>query len=84
MEQANHTLSDLFGQLGLPATEREIDRFIAIHSPLSARIALADAPFWQPAQAKFLREELADDADWAELVDMLDARLRTYVPYTFN
>jgi hypothetical protein len=39
-------------------------------------MSLADAPFWRPQQAQFLREEVADDADWAEIVDTLDASLR--------
>ena len=39
-------------------------------------VALADAPCWTPAQAAFLREEILEDADWAEVVDQLDARLR--------
>ncbi|MCW5637448.1 MAG: DUF2789 family protein, partial [Rubrivivax sp.] len=32
--------------------------------------------FWSPAQARFLREEVAEDADWAELVDQLNLMLR--------
>lgn len=76
MEQTVHTLHDLFRQLGLPDTRADISRFIALHRPLPHNIALADAPFWRPDQAQFLREEIAEDADWAELVDTLDASLR--------
>ena len=53
-----------------------IRRFIATHSPLAADIALADAPFWTTGQAAFLREEIVRDADWAEVVDQLNAALR--------
>lgn len=75
MEPTTHTLSELFAQLGLDADARAIDQFIATHRPLPGGVALADAPFWTPAQAQFLREELRDDADWAELVDQLNVRL---------
>ena len=51
-------------------------------------MGLSEAAFWRPEQARFLREELLEDADWAELIDTLDASLRhpgplpgsTYVP----
>ncbi|MBX3607441.1 MAG: DUF2789 domain-containing protein [Piscinibacter sp.] len=76
MESPLHALKDLFDQLGLPSSGREIDRFVAQHRPLPGDVALADAPFWSAAQARFLREEVAEDADWAELVDHLDAMLR--------
>lgn len=77
MELPTHSLSNLFAQLGLPADEASIERFIASHSPLSENVALADAPFWTPAQAAFLREEIGDDADWAEVVDQLNLSLRS-------
>lgn len=76
MESGIHELSDLFRQLGLPDDPGAIEAFIATHRPLSGNVALADAPFWSPSQAQFLREEIDQDADWAELVDALSARLR--------
>ena len=76
MEPSQHALKDLFDQLGLPSTSREIEAFVATHRPLPDGTALADAPFWTPAQAAFLREEIEDDADWAELVDQLSVMLR--------
>jgi hypothetical protein len=76
MEPPTHTLQDLFLQLGLPGGEGDIDRFVAAHRPLANAIELADAPFWTPSQAQFLREEVADDADWAEVVDQLNVMLR--------
>ena len=76
MEPNHHRFSELFAQLGLPATPEDIAAFIAVHRPLPGQLRLEDAPFWTPAQARLLREELAEDADWAELVDQLNAALR--------
>lgn len=76
MEDSQHTFSELFAQLGLPADAASIEAFIAANAPLPHRGALADAPFRTPAQALFLREALEADVDWAELIDLLDARLR--------
>lgn len=76
MDLSEHTLRALFDQLGLPSNAGAIDAFIAKHRPLAENVVLADAPFWTPAQAQFLREEFDEDADWAELVDQLNLRLR--------
>ena len=77
MELPLHSMGNLFAQLGLPSDEAEIDGFIATHSPLSEGVQLANAPFWSPAQASFLREEILEDADWAEVIDQLNMRLRS-------
>lgn len=76
METPMHSMNSLFDQLGLPSDEEAIERFIETHSPLAPGVLLADAPFWTPAQASFLREEIIEDADWAEVVDELNAQLR--------
>ncbi|MFC7462482.1 DUF2789 domain-containing protein [Hydrogenophaga defluvii] len=76
MEANHHRFSELFAQLGLPADPAGIATFIQRHSPLSADVLLAEAPFWTPAQATLLREQLLVDADWAEVVDQLNAALR--------
>ena len=76
MDQSIHPFAELFAQLGLPSDEQSIRQFIASHTPLAAGIALAEASFWTPAQASFLREEILEDADWAEVVDQLNAALR--------
>lgn len=76
MEPSVHSLRNLFEQLGLPGAEADIARFVAAHRPLAAGIELAEAPFWSAAQAQFLREEVEDDADWAEVVDQLNLMLR--------
>ena len=75
MDTSLHTLSTLFEQLGLPSDDAAIDQFVIEHS-LASDVSLADADFWTPGQAMFLSEALADDSDWAEIVDYLDARLR--------
>ncbi|MGH6627330.1 MAG: DUF2789 domain-containing protein [Burkholderiaceae bacterium] len=70
MDTSHHDLNGLFSQLGLPGEPQAIDAFVAAHR-LDAGMAVADAPFWSRAQAEFLREALADDAEWAEVVDEL-------------
>ena len=76
METPVHPLSALFAQLGFPSDAASIDAFVLRHAPLAGDIPLAAAPFWSPSQTAFLREEIAEDADWAEVVDTLNARLR--------
>lgn len=76
MESPVHRIGDLFRQLGLPGDPGAVEAFIAQHRPLVEGVALADAPWWSASQALFLREALAQDADWAEVADQLSARLR--------
>ena len=76
MESPTHSLPALFKQLGLPDDPISIERFIATHSPLKPELHLADAFFWSRSQADFLRDEVLEDADWAEVVDQLDELLR--------
>ncbi|MED5608303.1 DUF2789 domain-containing protein [Pseudomonas sp. JH-2] len=74
MDTTPHTFAELFKQLGLPSGHQEIDAFLAAHR-LPEGQALADASFWNEAQATFIREALEEDSDWAEEVDELAARL---------
>jgi uncharacterized protein DUF2789 len=76
MDLTHHSLETLFAQLGLPNAQADIDRFIADHRPLAEDVKLADAAFWTAGQAQFLREEITEDAEWAEVVDQLNAMLR--------
>lgn len=76
MENPTHSLPSLFKQLGLPTDQAAIDAFIRSHTPLPPTCTLAEAPFWNSAQAEFLREEILEDADWAEVVDQLNLMLR--------
>ena len=77
MEMSVHTIGDLFDQLGLPSDKDSVDEFIASNRPICDNVPLADAGIWTPVQSEFIRESLESDADWAELVDQLDALLRT-------
>ena len=77
MELSIHSLSNLFTQLGLSSDELAIEQFIKTHSPLSTNTLLSDAPFWTPTQASFLREEILNDADWAEVIDQLNTKLHS-------
>lgn len=76
MEQPIHTMNSLFDQLGLESSDDAIETFIDSHRPLASEIELHDADFWNPAQAAFLQQQIDRDADWAEIVDQLDALLR--------
>lgn len=75
MDAHLHTMNNLFAQLGLPADDADIDRFIAAHRPIGNGVALYRAPFWSPAQRAFLKEEIIEDADWASVIDELNSRL---------
>ncbi|MBI6796320.1 DUF2789 domain-containing protein [Pseudomonas syringae pv. syringae] len=74
MEQTAATINNLFAQLGLDSDDESIEKFIASH-PLPDDVKLIDAEFWNPSQAGFLKEQLRSDADWALVVDELNASL---------
>lgn len=76
MDTSVHNLHALLTQLGLPSDEQGMARFLAEHAPLSPQVVLAEAPFWKPAQADFLREKLLEDANWAQAVEQLNVLLR--------
>lgn len=76
MQSPVHRFADLFLQLGLAHDGASIEAFLLTHAPLPDGLRLEEAPFWNPAQAALLREELRADADWAELVDQLNVALR--------
>ncbi len=75
METVNHEFFELFEQLGLPSSEPEIRQFINQHRPLPGGVNITEASFWTPEQARLLEELLAQDADWAEVVDSLNVAL---------
>ena len=75
MESSIHTLNNLFAQLGLPSDEYSINTFIKTHSHLATSVLLSEASFWTPTQAAFLREEILNDADWAQVIDQLNSSL---------
>lgn len=76
METPIHSITSLFNQLGLDSANQAIEKFIDDHRPLARNIELHEAEFWSTSQASFLKQEKDDDADWAEIVDQLDALLR--------
>lgn len=76
MDEPVHPLHELFSQLGLNSDRPAIESFIARHAPLDDSVRLEAAAFWTPQQAQFLCEALRDDADWAPVVDQLNAALR--------
>lgn len=76
MEQSQHSFSELFRQLGLPADRAYIEQFIVEHKPLEPDVKISAAPFWSQSQQEFLKKALQEDADWAPMVDQLNAELR--------
>jgi hypothetical protein len=75
MDNSHHSLKQLFDQLGLDSDIDSIEQFISQHR-LQGDLALSKAGFWNPAQASFLRESYQQDADWVEVIDQLNQRLR--------
>ena len=75
MDTSIHTMKTLFAQLGLSTSDTAMDNFME-NNHLPAEIPLESAAFWSAGQAQFIHEAIADDSDWAEVVDHLDAQLR--------
>ena len=76
MDISSHDLPTLFAQLGLPSDNTSINAFIVSHE-LPPGTSLEKASFWNPSQARFLMEALADDAEWAEAADEMAMLLST-------
>tara|TARA_R110002167_G_scaffold2337_2_gene12066 strand:- start:98 stop:328 length:231 start_codon:yes stop_codon:yes gene_type:complete len=76
MEQNHTALSELFAQLGLPNQQQEIQQFIKLNSGLATETKIEDAQCWTSSQADFLKTALAEDGEWAEVIDQLSTRLR--------
>ena len=74
MDIQTPTLATLFEQLGLNSDQQSIDEFVSKHA-LADDVKVSEAPFWTPQQARFLKEELREDADWAPVVDELNVLL---------
>jgi hypothetical protein len=71
------TMADLFKQLGLPADPASIDRFIAQHRGVCSQHTLVAAPLWNDSQRQFLRDAIAQDAEWAIVAEKLTGLLST-------
>ena len=76
MEAPVHSMNALFAQLGLGDSDSEVNKFIVEQPAIPGDTPLHKGTMWNASQASFLREAVADDADWAEVVDQLDAMLR--------
>lgn len=76
MDTSDHyNMCSLFAQMGLPSEPDQVNQFLREHRLVDNQV-IAAADFWTPAQAAFLVQAIADDSDWSELVDHLDAALR--------
>ncbi len=75
MDTTRHDLEGLFSQLGLPNSPEAIEGFFKEHH-LPKDVPLEHAAIWSTGQAQFIHEAIADDSDWCEIVDQLDAQLR--------
>ena len=75
MDMSQHNMENLFMQMGLESNEEAIEDFMADHT-LQEDEKLEDASFWSASQAAFIKECLASDSDWAEVVDQLNVQLR--------
>ena len=76
MDYSFHTINSLFDQLGLPSDNSSIERFVDQHKPVNASLHIDQLPFFSHAQQDFLRQSIRDDADWSEVIDILDNMLR--------
>lgn len=70
----NHSIAELFKQLGLQNTEDAISSFINTNKTHN-NVSVDQLGIWNMAQATFLKECIDDDADWAGIVDELNSRL---------
>ncbi|NRA56347.1 MAG: DUF2789 domain-containing protein [Gammaproteobacteria bacterium] len=76
MDTSDHNnMTVLFEQLGLAGSNEQINKFLSEHR-LFEHQRIEQADYWTPSQAAFLQQAIAEDSDWAELVDHLDAALR--------
>lgn len=75
MDTSFHNMNSLFSQLGLPEDDNAIEAFVREHH-LESSVRIDQASFWSAMQSAFLKEAIQQDADWTEIVDQLDARLR--------
>jgi hypothetical protein len=75
MDTTTPTLETLFDQLGLPSDQESIEAFVNEHGPLPEGVKLSEASFWSEGQARFLKEQLSVDDDWAPVVDDLNVLL---------
>jgi hypothetical protein len=76
MEKYHTTMSDLFEQLGLAGSDEGIVNFISQNKGLRQGVHIEEADFWTRPQAEFIKNALLEDAEWSELIDQLNTRIR--------
>ena len=74
MEEIQITLEHLFQQLGLDASEKDMDTFVDQHQ-LSADISLTHADFWTDEQRQFIQQNVNADNQWAMMIEILNELL---------
>lgn len=72
--EPEHSMSELFAQLGLDSSDEAIDYFIE-NNQLAKEEKLTEASIWNDNQRMFLQEEWEKDAAWVEVIDELNVRL---------
>ena len=70
------TMTNLFLQLGLDASEQGIADFIKTNQ-LPNTVTMCDAPYWNASQRELLSDQLKSDAPWALIVDQLSQSLHS-------
>lgn len=75
MYTEEHNIKSLFEQLGLGSSDAQIKQFLHNHK-LSGTDTIENASFWNASQATFIHDAKQQDAEWALVVDELDAMLR--------
>lgn len=79
MEPIAPDMRRLFAQLGELTEDAAINRFIDRHRVLQgSTTALHEASCWSQSQSDFLRTAIDEDAEWAPVVDQLNARFHHY------
>ncbi|WP_342619397.1 DUF2789 family protein [Rhodoferax sp. GW822-FHT02A01] len=73
MELLAPTMPCLFAQLGEANDAVAIARFIERNGTLWGGTHMYEASCWSRSQAAFLRDAIAQDANWAPIVDELNA-----------
>jgi hypothetical protein len=70
MISPTYDFKTFFDQLGLPSDEQSIIQFLDTHH-LPDGVPIHKASFWTPSQSSFICQALANDGDWAIVVDQI-------------
>ena len=70
------TMTNLFLQLGLDASEQGIAEFIKANQ-LPNTVTMCEAPYWNASQRELLSDQLKSGAPWALIVDQLSQALHS-------